>query len=78
MNISSVKEKLEKKKDEQKDIDFGNEVFAWIGSGASREERKNGVNNAMDYLKKSGKPDTTPITVTLQGSESEYFWKLFN
>ena len=28
MNISSVKEKLEKKKDVQKDIDFGNEVFA--------------------------------------------------
>ena len=28
MNISSVKEKLEKKKDVQKDIDFGSEVFA--------------------------------------------------
>ena len=28
MNISNVTEKLKQKKDSQKDIDFGNEVFA--------------------------------------------------
>jgi len=58
-------------------IDFGNEIFTWVGRGASREERRNGVQYAMDYLKKNGKPETTPITVTLEGSESDYFWSLF-
>jgi len=57
-------------------VDFGNEVFAWVGSGASREERKHGMQYALDYLKKNGRPDTTPVTVTLQGSESDYFWSL--
>jgi len=58
-------------------VDFGNEIFTWVGSGASREERKHGMQYAMDYLKKSGRPETTPITVTLQGHESDYFWSLF-
>jgi len=57
-------------------LDSGNEIFTWFGSGASREERKNGIKYAMDYLKRNNRPDTTPITVTLQGSESDYFWNL--
>jgi len=57
-------------------IDFGNEVFTWIGTAASREERRHGMNYAMDYLKKNGKPLTTPVTVALQGHESDYFWNL--
>jgi len=58
-------------------VDFGNEVFTWVGTGASREERKNGMQYALDYLKKTGREQATPITVTLQDHESDYFWKLF-
>jgi len=35
------------------------------------------MNYAMDYLKKNNRPLTTPITVTMEGSESDYFWSLF-
>jgi len=58
-------------------VDSGNEIFTWVGRGASREERKHGMNYAMDYLKKNNRPLTTPITVTMEGSESDYFWSLF-
>jgi len=58
-------------------IDFGNEIFTWVGTGASREERKHGIDYALDYLKKNGKNEAIPITVTLQDHESDYFWKLF-
>jgi len=58
-------------------VDSGNEIFTWVGRGASREERKRGMQYAMDYLKKNGRPESTPITVTLEGYESDYFWSLF-
>jgi len=58
-------------------IDFGNEIFTWVGSGASTQERRHGISYAMDYLKKNGRDEATPITVSLQGHESDYFWSLF-
>jgi len=58
-------------------VDFGNEIFTWVGTGASREERKHGIQYALDYLKKGGRDEATPITVTLQDHESDYFWSLF-
>jgi len=58
-------------------VDFGNEIFTWVGTGASREERKHGIQYAIDYLKKNGRDEATPITVTLQGHESDYFWSLY-
>jgi len=58
-------------------VDFGNEIFTWVGTGASRDERKHGMQYAMDYLKKNGRDEATPITVTLQGHESDYFWGLY-
>jgi len=58
-------------------VDFGNEIFTWVGISASTAERKNGIKYAMDYLKRNNRPETTPITVTLQGHESDYFTSLF-
>jgi len=58
-------------------VDFGNEIFTWVGTGASREERKHGIQYAVDYLKKNGRDEATPITVTLQDHESDYFWSLY-
>jgi len=65
------------KKDDVFIIDFGHEIFTWVGDGASREERKHGIEYALDYLKQNGRDVTIPITVTLQNHESEYFWCLF-
>lgn len=57
-------------------VDSGNEIFTWVGISASREERKKGMEYALEYLKKNGRPESTPITVTMQGHESDYFWSL--
>jgi len=73
---SAVKRDL-LQKDDVFIVDFGNEVFTWVGSGASREERKHGIQYAIDYLKSNNRDVATPITVTLQGHESDYFWNLF-
>jgi len=58
-------------------VDFGNEVFTWVGTGASREERNHGISYALKYLRDNKRDEATPITVTLQGHESDYFWGLF-
>jgi len=59
-------------------VDFGNEIFTWVGFGASTEERKHGMSYAMKYLKDNKRDESTPITVTLQGNESKYFWSLMD
>jgi len=58
-------------------IDFGNEIYTWVGSGASRDERNQGINYALEYLKQNGRDVAIPITRTLQGHESDYFWSLY-
>jgi len=65
------------KKEDAFIVDFGNEIFCWVGAGASREERKHGIQYALDYLKQNKRDESTPITVTLQDHESDYFWSLF-
>jgi len=82
MEMTKVAEKdLKREMLDTKDafiVDFGNEIFTWVGTGASREERKRGIEYALDYLKKNGRDEKTPITVTLQDHESDYFWHLFD
>ena len=59
-------------------VDSGAEVFAWVGLGASHEERRQGMQYAITYLQKNNRPLTVPITVTMQGAESKYFWSQFS
>jgi len=54
-------------------LDTGAEVFAWIGKGASPDEKAKALQFAQDYLKKYNRPAYTPICRILQGGENEVF-----
>lgn len=53
------------------DQDSGIEIFVWIGKHASHEERANGIVFAGTYLKNYKRPETTPISVIMEGGENE-------
>jgi len=54
-------------------LDSGYEVFAWIGKGASAQEKSKAMSYAQDYLSKAGRPAYLPVTRILEGSENETF-----
>jgi len=54
-------------------LDTGAEVFAWIGKGASKEEKTKALSFAQDYLVKYNRPAFTPISRILEGGENEVF-----
>jgi len=54
-------------------LDTGAEVFAWIGKGASADEKKKALGFAQDYLKKYDRPAYLPISRILEGGENEVF-----
>lgn len=66
--------KLDEMKDDVVILDFGDHVFCWVGSGASIDERRNGLSYASNYLNKTEHP-WAPITVIAEGQESEEFSK---
>lgn len=57
-------------------INTGEHVFCWCGSGASIDERKNGLSYASNYLNKTETP-WLPISVVGQGNEDAYFNSAF-
>jgi len=59
-------------------LDVGNEAFTWVGLGASRDERRQAMKHTVEYLEKNGRPTNIPITVSMQGAESKYFWSFFS
>jgi len=54
-------------------LDNGSEVFAWIGKGASVQEKKKAMHFATDYLTQYNRPLHTPISRILEGGENEVF-----
>jgi len=54
-------------------LDTGAEVIAWIGKGASAEEKKKALGFAQDYLTKYNRPAYMPISRVLEGGENEIF-----
>jgi len=54
-------------------LDTGAEVFAWIGSGASVQEKSKALSFAQDYLKKYNRPAFLPICRILEGGENDVF-----
>jgi gelsolin len=54
-------------------LDTGAEVFAWIGKGASKEEKANALGYAQSYLTKYNRPAYIPICRILDGGENEIF-----
>jgi len=54
-------------------FDIGCEIFVWVGLGASKEERKQGMNYATQYLKDYKRPTSLPVTQIFEGGENEVF-----
>ncbi|CAO3591404.1 unnamed protein product [Absidia cylindrospora] len=54
-------------------LDVSHEIFVWVGSEASRKERRYGLQYAQDYLKESGLSPFTPICQLQEGAEDELF-----
>jgi len=54
-------------------LDIGHTVYVWIGKGASKAERSNGIKFATDYLGKAGRPLHTPCIRVLEGHEPKAF-----
>lgn len=59
-------------------FDIGNEVFAWVGNGASAAEKKGALNYASAYLKKMGKNEKLPITRLFANADNEVFNSSFD
>jgi gelsolin len=75
MQMIPVKE-VSRKSLDSKDafiLDAGFEVFAWIGKGASKEEKSKALAYATDYLFKNNRPKTLPVSRILEGAENEVF-----
>jgi gelsolin len=59
-------------------FDIGSEVFAWVGKGASANEKKKALHYAQNYLKEYNRPNWLPISRLLEGSENNVFNSSFD
>jgi len=58
-------------------LDLGNEVFVWCGGGANKNELKESMVMAVQFLTQSGRPMYTPVIRVIEGHEPERFWMAF-
>ena len=58
-------------------LDAGAEIFAWIGKGATKQERKESMITAQNFLKTQNKPHWTPISRIIDGAETPLFKSKF-
>jgi len=54
-------------------FDVGNEVFVWVGNGASGTEKASGMKYANQYLADYDRPSWLPVTQIFEGGENEVF-----
>jgi len=54
-------------------LDADSEIFVWVGKGATKEERKESMIHAQNYLTENNKPSWTPITRVPEGGEPPLF-----
>lgn len=59
-------------------LDNLSEVYLWVGKGASADERKAGMSQAMKYVADNGYPPSTSISKMNEGAESPNFISNFN
>eukprot|EP00808_Paulinella_micropora_P022334 g47711.t1 len=77
--LKRTKVKFQKKSlhtDEVFIVDCGTVVYCWVGKGASKRERANGLRFANDYLVENDMPKTTPIVRVMEDNEPASFSKL--
>jgi len=73
--------KVEKKHLDSNDafvFDIGSEVFAWVGKGASKNEKSKALHYAQQYLKEYKRPDWLPVSRLLEGMENNVFNSSFD
>lgn len=58
-------------------LDLGFRLFVWVGSKATKQEKKGGMEKAVQFLKQSNRPGHTPITKLHQEGELEAFDRFF-
>jgi gelsolin len=78
--VPAVKGKYKRGMLESGDVfifDAGNEIFVWVGSGASAQEKREAMKYAADYMKKFNRNPCLPITKILEGSDSNAFKSYF-
>jgi len=56
----------------------GGGIFAWVGKGASKDEKKQAMKHATDFIEKRGYPDWTPVTRIVERAETPLFKQNFN
>jgi gelsolin len=57
-------------------LDSGIEVYVWVGSKASSDEKKQGLSIAIKYLVDENRPPTTRISRLLEGGDNQEFLSL--
>jgi len=73
--------KIAKKDLDTKDafvVDLGNQVYVWVGKGASEKEKKKALSVAQRFLKDQGRGSWIPIASVAEGSEPPHFWAVFD
>ncbi|XP_065059180.1 advillin-like [Rhopilema esculentum] len=59
-------------------VDAGSSgVFAWIGKGCTTQEKKEAMNNAMEFINQKGYPNWTQVTRVVEGAETPIFKQFF-
>jgi hypothetical protein len=58
-------------------VDTGSELFVWVGKGATKEEKRQGMGNATKYLSDNNRPSWVPVTRVVQGAEPPAFQSQF-
>lgn len=61
-------------------LDGGDEIYVWIGNGATEEERTKSIDMAKQYIRtdpSERNEDTVPIVILKQGEEPRSFKRLF-
>lgn len=59
-------------------IDTRNRLIVWIGSKASKNEKKEAFKTAATYIAKAGRPSTLSIKIVLENQEGDDFNKVFH
>lgn len=59
-------------------VSTGSSLFCWIGKRATKEEKKNAMLFAQDFLVQQDMPDWTPVERVLEGGETQDFKLIFD
>jgi len=69
---------VSKKSLESSDVfifDIGYEVYVWVGKGATKAEKANGLSYATNYLFENKRPKTLPIARIVENGEPQAFFE---